>query len=60
MIITKHGNKMKHGKCLKCNCKFLYSQKDVQYYYDRINAYESELAYTYVYCPECNSIVELD
>ena len=60
MIISKHGNEMKHGKCLKCNCEFLYSQKDVQYSYDRINAYESESEYTYVHCPECNSIVKLN
>lgn len=60
MIITKNGNKMKHGKCLKCYCEFLYSQKDIKYEYDRINAYESELEYTYVRCPECDSIVRLD
>ena len=52
---------MKHGKCSNCNCEFLYSQKDdIHYYYDRINAYESELLYTYVNCPECNFIVKLD
>ena len=61
MIITKHGNKMNHGKCSNCNCEFLYSQKDdIHYYYNRINAYESELLYTYVNCPECNFIVKLD
>jgi len=60
ITIIKHGNKMKRGKCLKCNCEFLYSQKDVQYFYDRVNAYESRLEYTYIHCPECDSIVELD
>ena len=60
IIITKHGNEMKPEKCSKCNCEFLYSRKDVKYYYNRIDAYESELEYTYVYCPECNSIVKLD
>lgn len=59
MIITRHGNEMKQCKCPKCNCEFLYSQKDVQYSYDRINAYESELEYIYVNCPECGVVIKL-
>lgn len=60
MIIIKHGDTMKHGKCLKCNCEFLYQHKDVKYYYNRIYAYESELEFTYVNCPECDSIVTVE
>ena len=59
ITILKEGNTRKHAKCNKCNCEFAYSIEDIQYSYDRINAYESELEYTYVRCPECKNIIKL-
>ena len=59
ITILKEGNTRKHAICNKCNCEFAYSNEDIQYSYDRINAYESELEYTYVRCPECKNIIKL-
>lgn len=60
MEILKHGNTVINGKCPKCECEFLYQKKDIEYSYDRINAYESELEYTYIICPECGKIIIID
>ena len=59
ITILKEGNTRKYVKCNKCNCEFAYLNEDIQYSYDRINAYESELEYTYVRCPECKNIIKL-
>jgi uncharacterized protein with PIN domain len=59
MIVTKNGNTMKYAKCPNCNCEFLYSQKDINISYNRINAYESEFEYEYVCCPECKREIKL-
>ena len=62
MEILKHGNTIRHGKCPKCGCEFLYQRHDIAHSYDRINAYESELEYTYITCPEpdCGEMIIID
>lgn len=60
MKILRHGDTMMNGKCPKCRCEFLYQKHDIEYSYDRINAYESELEYTYITCPECGRKVIID
>lgn len=60
MEIIKHGNTIMHGKCPKCECEFLYQKNDIAYSYDRIDAYASELEYTYVTCPECHRTIIID
>ena len=60
MIILKHGNTLLHGKCERCGCEFLYSKREVETEYERINAYESEILYRYVKCPECNAQIKID
>jgi len=60
MEILKHGNTVINGKCPKCECEFLYQKRDIEYSYDRINAYESKLEYTYIICPECGKIIIID
>ena len=57
--ILKEGNTRKHAKCNKCNCEFSYLNEDIEYSYNRINAYDSELEYKYVCCPECKNIIKL-
>ena len=57
--ILKEGNTRKYAKCNKCNCEFSYLNEDIKYAYNRINAYESELEYKYVCCPECKNIIKL-
>ena len=58
MFIFKHGKFIKKASCEKCGCGFLYNtQKDVKVEYKRINAYESENLYEYVWCPECEEKV---
>jgi len=58
--ILKEGNTRKHAKCDKCNCEFSYLNEDIEYSYNRINAYDSDLEYTYVCCPECKNIIKLN
>jgi hypothetical protein len=57
--ILKEGNTRKYAKCNKCNCELSYLKEDIQYSYNRKNAYESELEYTYIKCPECKNIIKL-
>lgn len=52
-IVLKHGNNMHTVTCRKCGCEFLYKNEDIETSYTRINAYESDIDYKYIVCPEC-------
>lgn len=58
--IIHHGNTIKRITCNKCNCVFSYSKHDIEYIYDRHNAYDSDLEYSYVECPECKNTVIIE
>jgi DNA-directed RNA polymerase subunit RPC12/RpoP len=59
IFIEKHGNTMKSICCNNCGCKFLYQESDILTEETRINAYDSEIEYRYIKCPECNNIIKL-
>ena len=60
MKVLKHGKTMLQAKCKKCYCEFLYQKSDIKKEETRINAYESEIDYYYIKCPECGSIIEVE
>ena len=59
-IILKNGNTFTKAVCPRCECEFLYQEESVETMWNRITAYESEIEYTYVICPECGKVIKLD
>lgn len=43
--------------CPDCGCVFIYREKDIQENWVREDAYNSNLIYTYVNCPECGNTI---
>ena len=59
IVIKKHGNTMKSICCDNCGCEFQYQEKDILTEETRITAYDSEIEYRYIKCPECNNTIKL-
>jgi len=60
MEIIKHGKTYeapKKGVCHNCECVFTYVKDDIQENWVRVNAYDSDLMYTYINCPECGKTI---
>jgi DNA-directed RNA polymerase subunit RPC12/RpoP len=60
MEIIKHGRTYKAPQiktCPICECEFSYEEKDIEQNWVRINAYDSDLTYTYINCPECGTTI---
>lgn len=56
MEIIKHGKNYDLPRlkvCPDCKCVFIYVKKDIKENWVRETAYESDLIYTYINCPEC-------
>lgn len=43
--------------CPDCQCVFTYVKKDIEENWVREDAYNSNLIYTYVNCPECGKTI---
>ena len=60
MEIIKHGKTYEVPQvkvCPDCECEFSYTKKDIQENWVRKNAYDSDLIYTYINCPECGKTI---
>ena len=60
MEIIKHGKTYEVPQikvCPDCECVFTYVKKDIKENCVRENAYESDLIYTYINCPECGKTI---
>ena len=60
MEIIKHGKTYEVPQekvCPDCECVFTYVEKDIKRNWVRENAYESDLTYTYINCPECGKTI---
>lgn len=60
MEIIKHGNLYeapRERECPDCKCVFSYVEKDIEQNWVRVNAYDSDLTYTYINCPECGKTI---
>lgn len=44
-------------ECPDCKCVFTHVKKDIKENWIRENAYESDLIYTYINCPECGKTI---
>lgn len=50
---------MHHKECDSCHCEFLYQTCEIKDEYERIDAYNSQLLYRYIKCPECGHIIRV-
>ena len=60
MEIIKHGINYiapQEKTCPECKCEFSFVEKDIKQNWVRENAYESDLTYTYINCPECGKTI---
>jgi len=60
MEIIKHGKTYEAPQekvCPDCECVFTYVEKDITQNWFRKNAYDSDLIYTYINCPECGKTI---
>ena len=60
MEIIKHGIYYEAPQvkvCPDCDCEFSYVQGDITENWFRKNAYDSDLIYTYINCPECGKTI---
>lgn len=60
MEIIKHGifyEAPQEKACPECKCVFTYVKKDIKQNWVRENAYESDITYTYINCPECGKTI---
>jgi transcription initiation factor TFIIIB Brf1 subunit/transcription initiation factor TFIIB len=60
MEIIKHGKTYKAPKemtCPDCGCVFTYKDTDIEQNWVRVTAYDSDLTYTYIVCPECRKTI---
>ena len=60
MEIIKHGRTYEAPQvevCPVCECEFSYVKGDIIQNWVRKNAYDSDLTYTYVNCPECGKTI---
>ena len=60
MEIIKHGKTYEEPQvkvCPDCECVFTHVEKDIEQNWVRENAYESNLIYTYINCPECGKTI---
>ena len=60
MEIIKHGKTYEVPQvkaCPDCECEFSYVRGDLIENWVRKNAYDSDLTYTYIICPECGKTV---
>lgn len=60
MEIIKHGKTYEEPQvkvCPDCECVFTYVEKDINQNWVRKNAYDSDITYTYINCPECGKTI---
>ena len=60
MEIIKHGKTYEEPQvkgCPDCGCVFAYVKKDIKENWVRETAYDSDLIYTYINCPECGKTI---
>ena len=60
MEIIKHGKTYEEPQikiCDDCGCVFTYVKKDIKENWVRETAYDSDLIYTYINCPECGKTI---
>ena len=60
MEIIQHGKTYEEPQvqtCPDCGCVFIYREKDIQENWVRETAYDSDLTYTYINCPECGKTI---
>ena len=60
MEIIKHGNLYEapmERECPDCKCVISYVENDLEQIRVWVSAYDSDLTYTYINCPECGKTI---